>query len=140
MISMTGVTAFAAILVSLTLLRPENAEAQGRSPRASARVSGDVGGVAVDVTFSVGEREAIHDYYASHSAPSAQGLPPGIRKNLARGKPLPPGIAKKMPPQELVSRLSVPRGYEVVEVGLDVLLVEVATGVIHDVLMGAIAG
>ncbi|MEF3088100.1 hypothetical protein VLL29_20920, partial [Bacillus altitudinis] len=25
----------------------------------------------------------------------AQSLPPGIRKNLVRGKPLPPGIAKR---------------------------------------------
>lgn len=132
--------ALALFLLLALLATAGAAEAQGRSPRASATVSGDVGGVSVDVTFSVGEREAIHEYYSAHSAPSAQGLPPGIRKNLARGKPLPPGIAKKMPPRELVSRLSVPRGYEVVEVGLDVLLVEVATGVIHDVLMGAIAG
>jgi hypothetical protein len=34
--------------------------------------------------------------------------------------------------------LTVREGFEIVEVGLDVLLVEVATGVIHDVLMDII--
>lgn len=120
------------------LLMAGSAEAQGRSSRAGATVSGDVGGMAVDVTFSVGEQETIREYYTIHSGSSAESLPPGIRKNLARGKPLPPGIAKKQPPVDLVSRLSVPRGYEVVEVGWDVLLVEAATGIVHDVLMDAI--
>jgi hypothetical protein len=32
----------------------------------------------------------------------AQPLPPGIAKNVARGKPLPPGIAKRAVPAELV--------------------------------------
>jgi hypothetical protein len=67
-----------------------------------------------------------------------EGLPPGIRKNLARGKPLPPGIARKVAPQGLQSGLGLPSGYELVEVGLDVLLVEVATSVIHDVLRDVI--
>lgn len=130
--------ALALLMLFALLILAGSAEAQGRSGRARATVSGDVGGVAVDVTFSVGERETIREYYTTHSVSSAEGLPPGIRKNLARGKPLPPGIAKKVAPQALVSRISVPRGYEVVEVGWDVLLVEAATGVIHDVLMDAI--
>ena len=32
-----------------------------------------------------------------------KSLPPGIRKNLARGKPLPPGIAKQVAPNSLRS-------------------------------------
>lgn len=142
MVSMTGVAAFSAILLSIALLSPESLNAQGRSDRARAQatIEGRAGDANFSVTFSVGEREEIGVYYAS--APtrsrSVEALPPGIRKNLARGKPLPPGIAKKQPPSELVSRLSVPRGYEVVEVGLDVLLVEAATGIIHDVLMDVV--
>lgn len=46
----------------------------------------------------------------------------------------PPGIAK-VAPTELVGGLHLPVGYQLVEVGLDVLLVEVATNVIHDVPM-----
>ena len=72
------------------------------------------------------------------NASNASALPPGIRKNLERGKPLPRGIARKQVPGALRSELAVPTGYEVIEVGLDVLLVEVATGLIHDVLMDVV--
>lgn len=62
-----------------------------------------------------------------------QPLPPGIQKNLARGKPLPPGIAKKMDGR-LVGRLPHYDGYDWVQAGTDVLLVAVATGIIYEVL------
>ena len=51
---------------------------------------------------------------------------------------MPPGIAKRFAPDALRSSLSVPPRYDVIEVGWDVLLVEVATGIIHDVLMDVI--
>jgi hypothetical protein len=76
----------------------------------------------------------IRDFYAAHPSSAAKALPPGIRRNLERGKPLPPGIAKRTVPKELSSRLRIAEGFELVEVGLDVILVEVATNVIHDVL------
>jgi len=66
-------------------------------------------------------------------------LPPGIAKNLARGKPLPPGIAKQYLPDSLVIALPAPpRGFERVVVDGKILLVEVATRVIHDILTDAI--
>ena len=53
----------------------------------------------------------------------------------AGGKALPPGIAKQRLPDGLVSILPPPpRGFERVIVDGKVLLVEVATQVIHDVL------
>jgi hypothetical protein len=67
-----------------------------------------------------------------------EALPPGIRKRLARGKPLPPGIAKKVAPAGLRSRVRLADGYALVEVGLDVLLVEVATSIVHDILTDAV--
>jgi Ni/Co efflux regulator RcnB len=55
--------------------------------------------------------------------------------NLQRGKPLPPGIAKQQLPDSLLRRLPrVPSGYERVVVDGKVLLVEIATPVIRDVL------
>ena len=69
---------------------------------------------------------------------NVDALPPGIRKNLARGKPLPTGIAKKVAPAGLRSRVRVPDGYQIIEVGLDVLLVEIATSIVHDILMDAV--
>lgn len=60
-------------------------------------------------------------------------VPPGIQKNLARGKPLPPGIAKKLDGR-LVGRLPHYDGYEWQQAGTDLLLVTIATGVIYEVL------
>jgi len=64
------------------------------------------------------------------------GLPPGIAKNLARGKPLPPGIAKQYLPDDLLHRLPpLEVGYEYVVVAGKILLIEIATQVIHDILV-----
>ena len=63
-------------------------------------------------------------------------LPPGIQKNLARGKPLPPGIAKKLDGR-LIGRLPHYDGYEWQQVGTDLILVALATGLIYEVLNGA---
>ena len=64
-------------------------------------------------------------------------LPPGIQKNLARGKPLPPGIAKKLDGR-LLGQLPRYDGYEWMQAGVDLILVAVATGVIYEVLNGAL--
>jgi len=63
-------------------------------------------------------------------------LPPGIQKNLARGKPLPPGIAKKLDGR-LLGQLPHYDGYEWMQAGADLILVAVATGIIYEVLDGA---
>lgn len=101
----------------------------------------------VAVVFSKDEIAIIQHYY---SQPHANGswqknkhadkpLPPGIAKNLARGKPMPPGIAKQNLPDELVRNLPpVRNGYERVVVDGRVLLVEIATQLIHDVLLEAV--
>ena len=98
-------------------------------------------------SFSEREIGIILDYYATHDggAPAKGGkqkskpLPPGIAKNLARGKPLPPGIAKQQLPQDLQRMLPpVPKGYERIAVDGQVLLVDVATQVIADVISEAL--
>lgn len=61
-------------------------------------------------------------------------LPPGIVKNLARGKPLPPGIAKRMVPGGMLPHLPVHPGYEWRVLGSDLVLIYTATSVIADVL------
>lgn len=67
----------------------------------------------------------------------AQSLPPGIRKNLARGKPLPPGIAKRFDGRVL-NQLPRYDGYEWQQVGSDVVLVAIATGLIYEVLQNVL--
>jgi len=70
-----------------------------------------------------------------------KGLPPGIAKNLQRGKPLPPGIAKRDLPPGLESSLPGKHdGYESLIVGNDVVLVEIDTGKIADIITDAVLG
>jgi hypothetical protein len=111
---------------------------------AFASVSSEAAGVSVTVVFSHDEAATIRAYYESTVSQTAHGknhkgrksLPPGIAKNLQRGKPLPPGIAKRALPQDLLVGLpTVRHGYERVIVDGKVLLVEVATQIIHDVLV-----
>ena len=81
----------------------------------------DIGGIRVILDDN-------RDYWSPGTA-----LPPGIRKNLARGKPLPPGIAKKLDGR-LLGHLPRYDGYEWQQAGTDLLLVTIATGVIYEVL------
>ena len=132
------------LVLSMFVFTAEAAEAQGRSGGGGRGNGGgnDDGGVTVEFTaefsFSLGDRDQIRAYYTSNPTPGLEALPPGQRKNLARGKPMPPGIKKRFVPDTLRSSLSVPPQYGVIVVGWDVLLVEVATGIIHDVLMDVI--
>jgi len=62
-------------------------------------------------------------------------LPPGIAKNLERGKPLPPGTAKRYLPAGLRQALGPPQdGYERLVMASKILLVEVATQLVVDVI------
>jgi hypothetical protein len=63
----------------------------------------------------------------------ASALPPGIAKNLARGKPLPPGIAKRFD-NRVLGQLPRYEGYEWQQIGTDVVLVAIATGIVYEVL------
>lgn len=101
------------------------------------RVDMDVEEPVVTAVFTVGERERIIDYYRDSST-STRGLPPGIAKNVARGKPLPPGIAKKYLPSDLESGLPARAKHRRVIVDDDVLLVAVATGLVVDMLENVI--
>jgi len=101
-------------------------------------------GLSVEVVFSHDDATTIRAYFQSQDYQLEQGkkknkgskaLPPGIAKNLARGKPLPPGIAKRSLPTDLLAGLPhAPHGYERVIVDRKVLLVEVATQIVHDIL------
>lgn len=65
-----------------------------------------------------------------------RSLPPGIAKNLARGKPLPPGIAKKMVPSSMLRDLPSYPGYEWRIAGNDLVLVALSTALVASVING----
>jgi len=79
--------------------------AQGRSQGRGRGQSGSGGSdtsVSVVVVFRDNDRVTFRDYFVTHRI-VAQPLPPGIAKNVARGKPLPPGIAKRAVPAGLLA-------------------------------------
>jgi hypothetical protein len=94
------------------------------------------------VSLSEADARMIRAYYSEDSRKKGrkkQGLPPGIAKNLQRGKPLPPGIAKQYLPQDLLVQL--PRagnGLEYIIVGGKLLLVEIATQIVRQILLDAV--
>lgn len=103
----------------------------GNSSKGSGSDSGDVNVSLRHAGITISTARG----YAQEYGLSGYGsLPPGIRKNLARGKPLPPGIAKKMVPGPMLARLPVYPGYEWRVAGSDLILVAVATAVVADVL------
>lgn len=95
----------------------------------------------ISVVFSTDEIRIIRAHYDSQGGNGHRGkgkhkgLPPGIAKNLARGKPLPPGIARQSLPYDLIRALPpVMDGHERIIVAGKILLIEIATHIIIDVL------
>lgn len=101
---------------------------------APGRVNGSLDLVYAGITAALARRYALDLGLGGYGA-----LPPGIRKNLARGKPLPPGIAKKLVPGALLGRLPRYDGYEWRVAGTDLILIAVAGAVIADVLYDVFA-
>ena len=99
----------------------------------------------VSITLSPDQAALVRGYVSSSSDAgngrgrgrgNSGGLPPGIAKNLERGKSLPPGIAKAYLPSYVVADLPrLPSGLDYVVVAGKLLLVEAATAAIHDVLL-----
>jgi hypothetical protein len=65
-------------------------------------------------------------------------LPPGIAKNLARGKPLPPGMVTRSLPDPLLRQLPQYPGYNWAAAGADLILINTASRLVADVLRDAL--
>ena len=107
----------------------EHGSGRGSSPKGGAK--GGAGSVSVSVSWEEARGLAVAQGYTGYAA-----LPPGIRKNLARGKPLPPGIAKKVVPAPLLAQLPAYPGYEWLISGADLVLVAIGTAIVAEVLSG----
>ena len=92
-------------MLVVSILAPGIAAGQGRSQgrgSGSAEKSGGKGNdadVNVSFNFNSGDHDTFRNYFRTNKI-TAEPLPPGIAKNLARGKELPPGIAKKAFPND----------------------------------------
>jgi hypothetical protein len=122
----TATLSLLAIIAALTLA-PELQAQQKKGKEKKAKVE-----TQQHVGFSTAERQIIVDFFVKHPH-RVESLPPGIAKNLARGKPLPPGIAKKYIPADLKARLPARVGVEITIFGDRIVLLE-ASGVVVDIL------
>lgn len=91
----------------------------------------------LNVHFNSRDLNVIVDWFDREptSYRDGRGLPPGLAKQLRERGHLPPGLEAKGLPPGLADRLGpAPRGYERVVIGRDVVLMQVATGIIADIL------
>lgn len=129
-----------ATLVSALVAAPASAnppEGKGKGKHNKHQESSESSSSSTAALVTAGITAAIARQYALDSGVKMGGykpLPPGIQKNLARGKPLPPGIAKKAAPSAMLGRLPKHPGYEWQMAGTDLILVQIGTAIIADVL------
>ncbi|MGE0483860.1 MAG: anti-virulence regulator CigR family protein [Gammaproteobacteria bacterium] len=64
----------------------------------------------------------------------AKPLPPGIAKNLARGKALPPGIARQHVGADLSGMLPRVAGHEWQRVGTDLVLIQAGSAIVAEII------
>jgi Ni/Co efflux regulator RcnB len=124
------VVLLSALLATAALARQNDRGPRVRDAREARGVEVVVRAGGVNVTV----QNTIRTYYADKPK-KARGLPPGAARNYARGKRLPPGIAKQALPPDLERRLTVPPGHQYIVVDSDVLLVAVSTGIVVDILL-----
>ena len=133
--------ALAVVTMLVAISGAAGLSAQGRGQgrgRGGNTGSGDPDvSISVAAVFGSEHRTTFADYFRRNRL-DVEALPPGIAKNVARGKPLPPGIAKKALPNDLVKIVMrnsrVPRDTTFAIVG-DVI-VATRRGVVVDVMTG----
>ena len=112
-------TIAALLLVSMAAGADAQSKGRGKPAGGDVEVSrGKAKGPSTDIEIRI-----FRDYYAVESR-KPKALPPGIAKNLARGKPLPPGIAKKQVPNDVIVLLPVRTGTRWLIAGDVVVLVD----------------
>jgi len=110
--------------LALALLVLFTIPSQAQSGRGKGKEAGRAAaGKANHARGSDVEIRIIREYYGAPSR-KLKALPPGIAKNLARGKPIPPGIARTRAPDDLVVLLPVREGTRWWIAGDHVLLVD----------------
>jgi hypothetical protein len=122
------------------MLAPGIAANQGRSQGRGGGSAGNGSGgtdakASATVVFTSSDHDTFRNYFTTHKI-TAEPLPPGIAKNVARGKALPPGIAKKALPADLVLTLG-PRAQPGVTFAIaGDRVVALKSGLVIDVMVG----
>jgi hypothetical protein len=140
------------IAIPLILGAPVLADAAGKNKdkgkgKANQGQSEDIStGALLATVISAAERALIGDYVRKAKA-SPQGLPPGLtgrplapglQKHIDRTGRLPPGLEKRRLPSGLLGQLPQRAGQDYRVVGNDIVLVELATNLILDIMQGVL--
>jgi len=121
-------------LLIASLLATAAAPALAQRPDNPGKAKGPKDKPTVRVVFVDSDRDVFREYYRTRRE-GVKPLPPGIAKNLARGKPLPPGIAKTRVPDVVLVKLPWrPPGYTFFLVGDRIALVD-TKGLVADILL-----
>ena len=111
----------------------------------SGYVAIHTGHVSAEVEFGKHDVDVLRSHYAGkhrgnskHTPPGHAkkgGYPPGIAKQLQRGKGLPPGLDREPLPADLERRLTpLPKGCVRIRVGADLVIMHSDTRVVVDIL------
>jgi hypothetical protein len=120
---------------------PGNGRGQQGGPPGSppgGPLGGTGGGRRGPPRLGAPELQIIQGWHLANPGWAPVALPPGQRRRLAQGKPLPPGIARQVLPPGLVGALPAYPGHAYYAIGTDVVLVAIATGVIVSILAGGL--
>jgi hypothetical protein len=128
---MTLIRSVAAMVLASALVAGDVA-AQGRG-NGGRKKGGETADVAVNIIFTDAHRMRVREYYVAHPVRLA-ALPPGIAKNVARGKRLPPGIAKRGVPRDVLVLLPAPQPGVTFAIVGDMVVAE-RSGVVVDVML-----
>jgi hypothetical protein len=107
------------------------------TPAGRSQTTGTVGvqtgprGTTVSAGITVGQARELA---VANRMTGYGGLPPGIRRNLARGKPLPPGIARRNMTDGMLRGLPVVQGHEWRVAGTDLVLIALGTLLVVEIL------
>lgn len=110
---------------------PHNGKAWHENGRSKGKQHDDPSQAEAAISFSAAR--ALAENYGLTGYAS---LPPGIAKNVARGKRLPPGIARKALPAGMLNDLPHYPGYEWRAVGDDLVLIALSTAIVTAVING----
>lgn len=104
----------------------------------------------INITFSDYDKQLVHQYYGNGNGngnakrkkmppglTKKKSLPPGLQKQIKRNGKLPPGLEARYLPYDLERRLGrLPGEYARIRVGTDIVLIDIPTKLILDVISG----
>jgi hypothetical protein len=114
----------------LALALSESSLGQGRGNAGNDPGSRAFEQSAIQVNLDL---ESARHIVESYGLTGRKSLPPGIVRNIGRGKPLPPGLQLQRVPDIMLRELPVINGFEWNIAGEDLLLISVTTMLVEEV-------